>query len=76
MPFPRLRGVMITVKEAGEVKPHSELTGFAKEANDRMAHDYHDGFFRMEESLKALVAETDVLPWLAAEELCKIADDP
>ncbi len=36
----------------------------------------HDGFFRMEESLKALVAETDVLPWLAAEELCKIADDP
>lgn len=53
---------MITVKEAGEVKPHSELTGFAKEANDRMAHDYHDGFFRMEESLKALVAETDVLP--------------
>lgn len=67
---------MITVKEAGEVKPHSVLTGFAKEANDRMAHDYHDGFFRMEESLKALVAETNVLPWLAAEELCKIADDP
>ncbi|QRN43091.1 hypothetical protein GDR29_23125 [Xanthomonas oryzae pv. oryzae] len=50
---------------------HPELVEFAKEADEQMARDYHEGFFRMSEKLRSLVCGTDVLSQVAAAELRK-----
>ncbi len=55
---------------------HPELVEFAKEADEQMARDYHEGFFRMSEKLRSLVCGTDVLSQVAAAELRKIAGNP
>ncbi|WP_167551821.1 hypothetical protein [Xanthomonas axonopodis] len=36
------------------MKMPSELVEFAKEADEQMARDYHEGFFRMSEKLRLL----------------------